>query len=229
MASVNRLLTRATAPRLLPALPRQFGDHRVRRLLRSNFLHSMAVRTSKIIADSQRLVADSQRLLDEHTARARQQEAARQGAASAARRFIQERAALERQQGEAAHCQRLLDEETARLRRAAQAQQTAAARVIFLWLRRRHLFARLARQTSRRLQHEGALACLQHEQECCARAALAEAQRQQKLAARMKAFADEADKRRRQVLAAATLADEQLCRGENERSPSATAAIVAAE
>ena len=45
----------------------------------------------------------------------------------------------------------------------------------------------------------------------------------------MKALADEADKRRRQVLAAATLADEQLCRGENERSPSATAAIVAAE
>ena len=45
----------------------------------------------------------------------------------------------------------------------------------------------------------------------------------------MKAFADEADKRRRQVLAAATLADEQLCWGENEHSPSATAAIVAAE
>ena len=46
----------------------------------------------------------------------------------------------------------------------------------------------------------------------------------------MKALAkNEADKRRRQVLAAATLADEQLCRGENERSPSATAAIVAAE
>ena len=193
------------------------------------FLRSMAVRTSKILADSQRLVADSQRLLDEHTACARQQEAARQGAASAAQRFVQECAALERQQGEAAHRQRLLDEETARLRRAAQAQQTAAAGVIFLWLRRRHLFARLARQTSRRLQHEAALARLQHEQECCARAALAEAQRQQKLAARMKAFADEAGKRRRQVLAAATLADEQLCRGENERSPPATAAIVAAE
>jgi hypothetical protein len=43
------------------------------------------------------------------------------------------------------------------------------------------------------------------------------------------ALADEADKRRRQVLAAATLADEQLCRGDNERSPSTTAAIVAAE
>ena len=45
----------------------------------------------------------------------------------------------------------------------------------------------------------------------------------------MKALADKADKRRRQALAAATLADEQLCRGENKRSPSATAAIVAAE
>ena len=45
----------------------------------------------------------------------------------------------------------------------------------------------------------------------------------------MKALANEADKRRRQALAAATLADEQLCRGENKLSPSATAAIVAAE
>jgi hypothetical protein len=170
-----------------------------------------------------------QRILDKHTAHACQQEAARQEAARAAQRFIQERAALERQQGEAAHRQRLLDEETACLRRAALARQTAAAQVIFLWIRRRRLFTRLACQTSRRLQHEAALARLQHEQECCVCAALAEAQRQQKSAARMKALADEADKRRRQVLAAATLADEQLCRGENERSPSATAAIVAAE
>ena len=45
----------------------------------------------------------------------------------------------------------------------------------------------------------------------------------------MKALANEADKQRRQILAAATLADEQLCRGENEGSPSTTAAIVAAE
>jgi hypothetical protein len=43
----------------------------------------------------------------------------------------------------------------------------------------------------------------------------------------MKALAkNEADKRRRQVLAAAMLADEQLCRGENERSPSTTASFV---
>ena len=99
---------------------------------------------SKSITDSQRLldevhsksIADSQWLLDEHTARACQQEAAHQEAASAAQRFIQECVTLERQQGEATHCQRLLDEETARLRRAAQARQTAAAQVIFLWLRR---------------------------------------------------------------------------------------------
>jgi len=120
--------------------------------------------------------AHRQQLLDEHAVRARQQEeAARQEAARAAQRLLHERAALERQ-GEAAHRQRLLDEETARLRRAAQAQQTTAAQVIIMWLRRRRLFAWLARQTSRRLQHEATLARLQHEQECCARAALAEAQ-----------------------------------------------------
>jgi hypothetical protein len=138
---------------------------------------------SKSITDSQRLldevhsksIADSQWLLDTHTACACQQEAARQEAASTAQHFIQERITLERQQGEATHCQRLFDEETARLRRAAQARQTAAAQVIFLWLRRQHLFARLACQTSQRLQHEAALARLQHEQECCARAALAKA------------------------------------------------------
>ena len=56
--------------------------------------------------------AHRQWLLDEHTARARQQEAARQEAARAAQRLLHKRAALERQ-GEAAHRQRLLDEETA--------------------------------------------------------------------------------------------------------------------
>ena len=106
--------------------------------------------------------ARHQRLLDEHTTRACQQEANRKEAARAAQRLLHKRVALERQ-GEAAHRQHLLDKETARLRRAAQAQQTAAAQVIFLWLRRRRLFARLARQTSRRLQHEAALARLQHE------------------------------------------------------------------
>jgi hypothetical protein len=35
-----------------------------------------------------------------------------------------------------------------RLRRAAQARQTAAARVIFLWLRRRHLYRFLLRSVS---------------------------------------------------------------------------------
>jgi hypothetical protein len=117
-----------------------------------------------------------QRLLDEHTARASQQEAARQEAARAAQCLLHKRATLECQ-GEAARCQLLLDKETACLRHAAQARQTAAARVIFLWLRRRRLFARLACQTLRRLQHEAALARMQHEQEYCAHALQAEEQR----------------------------------------------------
>jgi hypothetical protein len=77
----------------------------------------------------------------------------------------------------------------------------AAAQTIFLWLRRQRPHVRLTRQTSGRLQHEATLARLQHEQECCARTALTEAQQQQKSAACMKALADEADKRRRQALA----------------------------
>jgi hypothetical protein len=52
----------------------------------------------------------------------------------------------------------------------------AATRTIFLWLRRRRRHVRLTRQTSGRLQHEATLARLQHEQECCARTALTEAQ-----------------------------------------------------
>jgi hypothetical protein len=63
---------------------------------------------------------------------------------------------------------------------------------------------------------------LHYEQECRARAEM-------KSTARMKALADEADMRRRQVLAAVTLADKQLCRGANNHSPSATAAIVEIE
>jgi hypothetical protein len=78
----------------------------------------------------------------------------------------------------------------------------AAARVIFLWLRCQHLFARLARQTSRQLQHEAALARMQHKQECCAHALQAEEQRQQAAAARAKAIADEATTRHRQAEAA---------------------------
>ena len=84
---------------------------------------------------------------------------------------------------EAAHCQRLLDEETARLRCTDQARQMAATQVIFLWHRRQRLFARLARQTSWRLQREAALARMQHEQECCARALQAAEHRRQAAAA----------------------------------------------
>jgi hypothetical protein len=92
--------------------------------------------------------AHRQRLLDVHAVCARQQEAARQEAACIAQRLLHKRAALERQ-GEAARRQRLLDKQSARCRRVAQARQTVAARVIFLWLRRRRLFSRLSRQTSR--------------------------------------------------------------------------------
>ena len=66
----------------------------------------------------------------------------------------------------AALCQRLhllsesVDERERQAELAAQRKQ-AAARVIFLWLRRRRHFARLARQTSRRLQLEAALARMQ--------------------------------------------------------------------
>jgi hypothetical protein len=126
--------------------------------------------------------------------RACQREAARQEAARAAHRLLHEQADRARQKA-AARRQRLLDEETARRQCAVQAGQTTAARVIFLWLRRRRLFARLARQTSRRLQHEVALACMQHEQECCARALQAEEQHRQAAAARAKAIADEATAR----------------------------------
>ncbi len=130
--------------------------------------------------------ARSQRPLDKHAARARQQEAAHQETLCAAQHLLHEHAAHERQV-EAARRQCLLDEETAHCRCATQARQTATARVIFLWLCRRRIFARLARQTSRRLQREAALACMQHEQECCARALQAEEHRRQSAAVRAKA------------------------------------------
>ncbi len=74
------------------------------------------------------------------------------------------------------HCQQILNEEAASCQHAAHAQQMVAARIIFLWLCRQRLHAWLARQTLQRQQHEAALACLQHEQECCTRALQAEEQ-----------------------------------------------------
>jgi hypothetical protein len=64
---------------------------------------------------------------------------------------------------EAACCQRLLDEKAAcclMAKHAALARQMAAARTIFLWLRRRHLHVRLARQTSWQQQCKATLARL---------------------------------------------------------------------
>jgi hypothetical protein len=73
-----------------------------------------------------------------------------------------------------------------------QQQELSAARTIFLWLCRRRLHVRLARQTSRRQLREAALARLQYEQECSERAALAERQRLAAVAERAKELANEA-------------------------------------
>jgi colicin import membrane protein len=110
------------------------------------------------------------------------------------------RAALECQ--EAMHRQCIFNKEAASRQCAAKARQMAAARIIFLWLCRRCLHARLACQISRQQQREAALARLQHEQECCARALQAEEERKQAAAAQAKAVADEANKRHQQAKAA---------------------------
>jgi hypothetical protein len=84
-------------------------------------------------------------------------------------------AAAARARQEAARRQQLLDEQAARTRQeaaVARARQEAACRVaartIFLWLCRRRLHIRLARQTLRRQQHEANLARLRYEDDCCA-------------------------------------------------------------
>ncbi len=132
-------------------------------------------------ARKQQEAAHCQRLLDEHAANKCQEANRRQ-------RLLDERAAYEPQ--EAVRRQRLLDEETVRCQRllnkeaachimaerAALARQMAAAQTIFLWLRRRCLHVRLARQTLWRQQREAALARLRYEQDCCLRAVLAEEQ-----------------------------------------------------
>jgi hypothetical protein len=147
--------------------------------------------------------AAHQRHLDEKTARQRQEANQRQ-------QLLDERAAHKCQ--EAARRQWLLDKETVRHQHllnkfaahrlmaecAALARQMAAARTIFLWLCRRRLYVRLARQILRRQQRKAALARLQYKQDCCSRTALVEEQRRQAAAVQAKALADKADKRRRQ-------------------------------
>ena len=130
-------------------------------------------------------------LVEEQAARARQEEDARR------QKLLDAQAARARQEAAARACQeetaaRARQEEAARRQRAAEARKTAAAQLIFLWLRRRRLYARLARQTSRRQQREAALARQHHEDECFARALQAEKQRMQVAAAQAKALADEA-------------------------------------
>ncbi len=90
-------------------------------------------------------------LVEEQAARPRQEEDARRQKLldAQATRARQEAAARARQEETAARAQQ---EEAARRQRAAEARKTAAAQLIFLWLRRRCLYSRLARQTSRRQQ-----------------------------------------------------------------------------
>jgi hypothetical protein len=156
----------------------------------------------KQAARKQQEAAHRQRLLDEHAANERQEANRRQ-------RLLDKHAAYKCQEAvrrqrllneETAHPQRLLDKEAAcRLmaKRAALARQMAAAQTIFLWLRRCRLHIRLVRQTSRRQQHEAALAHLRYEQDCCRHAALAKEQRRQVAAVRAKAAIDKATKQLR--------------------------------
>jgi hypothetical protein len=83
----------------------------------------------------------------------------------------------------------------------------AAPQTIFLWCHRCRLHIWLAQQTLRQQQREAALARLQYKQDCCLRAALAEEQRQQAAAPRVKALANKTDKWHRQD----ALAAEQHC------------------
>jgi len=138
---------------------------------------------------------------EETAARARQEEAARRQKLldEQAARAHQEAAARARQEETAA---RARQEEAACRQRAAEARKTAATQLIFLWLHRRRLYARLASQTSRRQQREAALDRQHHEDECFARALQAEKQRMQVAAAQAKVLADEAKVRHRQAEAA---------------------------
>jgi len=155
--------------------------------------------------------ARRQKLLDVQAARARQEAAARarqektaararQEEAARRQKLLDEQAARTRQEAAARACQEeaaacARQEEAARRQRAAEVRKTAAAQLIFLWLRRRRLYARLARQTSRLQQRESALARQHHEGECFARVLQAEKQHMQVAAAQAKALADEAKER----------------------------------
>jgi hypothetical protein len=77
----------------------------------------------------------------------------------------------------------------------------------------------------RRQQREAALARLQHEQECCARALQAEEQHKQVATAQAKAVADKADERRRQDV----LAVEQRRQESAERAVATAEKALAAE
>ncbi len=140
------------------------------------------------------------------------QEAARQEAARAAQRLLDEQAALKRQ--EAMCCQCILNKEATSCKRAAHTRQMEAACIIFLWLPCQRLHARLACQTLQQLQREAALARLQYKQECCARAAMADERQRQAAARREKALATEANEQcyQEEAACAAALAEMVLAK-----------------
>ncbi len=156
--------------------------------------------------------AAHQCLLDKHAAHERQEAARHQ------RLFDKE----------TARCQCLLDKETTcrlKVKCAALAQQMAAAQTIFLWLRRRHLHVQLVHLTSGQQQRKAALVYLRYEQDCCLRAVLMEEQCQQAAAARGKAWANKADKQRRQD----ALAAEKCCQESAEHAAATAESALAKE
>ena len=118
---------------------------------------------------------------------------ARQEAACATQCSIGKQAALECQAAD--HHQRVQDEMAAEQKIAA----IVAAQIIFLWYCHQCLFARLARMILQGQQHQAALARLQHKQEYCVRALLAEQHRTNTAAAHAKTIADQANKQHQQA------------------------------
>ncbi len=154
-------------------------------------LNEQAARACQEAAHAcQEEAAHRQQLLNEQAARACQEAACTHQEEAAAHACQEEAAARARQEEAAAHAHQ---EEAAHRQRAAEARKTAAAQLIFLWLRRRRLYARLACQTSRRQQRKATLAHQLQKNKCCARALQAEKQRSMQVAAvQAKAHTDEA-------------------------------------
>ena len=156
--------------------------------------HREAARRQQLLveqaAHARIVAAHRQQLLDEQAAaRAHHEAAAAHARHDAARRQLEDRAEAGLKYATHLFAQCIAEDHAAGLLYAkclfnqcadtdrrlteshALARQQAAARTIFLWLRRRRLHIRLARQTSRCLQRVAALARLRYKDECCARVA----------------------------------------------------------